>query len=201
MNKFVVNCKNTDFDVYIGRGSRWGNPYSHMQGTQATWIVESREDAVRLYEEWLIDHPELIEAAQKELKNKILGCYCAPLDCHGEVLVKYANTKTLYRPVGNDEFKLIQDANFKKFPPRLPEQPIFYPVCNLIYAKNIATKWNKSGHIVDFNIADDFISKYETHIVGSSIHEEYWIPAEDLEEFNTNIIGSINDIYSVNFDE
>jgi hypothetical protein len=63
------------------------------------------------------------------------------------------------------ELDLIRESGCKAFPPRLPEQPIFYPVL--------------------------FLAKYEVHMVGGSIHQEYWIPAEDLDEFNTNIAGEI----------
>ena len=87
----VVHCKQENFDVYIGRGSRWGNPYSHKEGTMALWVVDTREDAIRLYEEWFLAQPELVSAAKKELKNKVLGCYCSPLACHGDVLLSIAN--------------------------------------------------------------------------------------------------------------
>jgi Domain of unknown function (DUF4326) len=88
----VVHCKSGEkYDIYIGRGSRWGNPYSHREGTAALWVVETREDAIRLYEEWLRAQPELMEAVKKELKNKVLGCWCSPLACHGDVLLKISN--------------------------------------------------------------------------------------------------------------
>jgi hypothetical protein len=75
----------------------------------------------------------------------------------------------------------------------LPEQPIFYPVCNLEYAVQLSL-WNKGGTIVKFEVDDKFISKHLTHCVGSYIHTEYWIRAEELEEFNDNIIGLIEEI-------
>jgi len=87
----VVHFKKEPYDIYVGRGSKWGNPYSHMEGTAAKWVVDSREDAVRLYEEWLRAQPELVAAAKKELKGKVLGCWCKPLACHGDVLLKIAN--------------------------------------------------------------------------------------------------------------
>lgn len=88
----VVHCKSGEpYDIYVGRGSKWGNPYSHQEGTTAKWVVETREDAIRLYEEWLRAQPELMAAVKKELKSKILGCFCAPLACHGSVLLKIAN--------------------------------------------------------------------------------------------------------------
>ena len=87
----VVNCKKENYHVYIGRGSKFGNPYSHQEGTQALWVVDTREDAIRLYEEWLRAQPELMAAVKKELRGKILGCFCSPLACHGDVLLKIAN--------------------------------------------------------------------------------------------------------------
>lgn len=101
----------------------------------------------------------------------------------------------LWRPVGPIELKLIQDSGWAKFPPRLPEQPIFYPVCNKAYAEAIAKNWNVKdsgeGYVVEFYIAASYIAAYDRHIVGGKEHEEYWIPAEDLETFNNNIIGKI----------
>jgi hypothetical protein len=87
----VVNCRTEKYDIYIGRGSKFGNPYSHLPNSAAPWPVETREDAIRLYEEWIRSQPELMAAAKKELKNKILGCFCSPLACHGDVLLKIAN--------------------------------------------------------------------------------------------------------------
>jgi hypothetical protein len=106
-------------------------------------------------------------------------------------------TMTLYRPVGKNELALIEASDFTKFPPRLPEQPIFYPVCNEEYATKIARDWNakynadKLGYVTKFEVRKEFLDKYEIHVVGGEICEEYWIPAEDLEKFNENIVGKI----------
>lgn len=104
-------------------------------------------------------------------------------------------TIRLYRPVGQDEFELIQQSGFAKFPPRLPGQPIFYPVLNEEYATQIARDWNAKssgcGYVMRFFVNASFLSSYEVHTVGSSIHKEYWIPAEALGKFNENIIGTI----------
>lgn len=91
MTAKVVHCKKEPYDVYIGRGSKFGNPYSHIENTAALWVVETREDAIRLYEEWIRSQPELMSAVKNELKNKVLGCYCSPLACHGDILLKIAN--------------------------------------------------------------------------------------------------------------
>ncbi|MBP0021712.1 MAG: hypothetical protein J7647_29675 [Cyanobacteria bacterium SBLK] len=102
---------------------------------------------------------------------------------------------TLYRPVGEKELKLIERSQWTAFPPRLPEQPIFYPVLNEEYARKIARDWNVkasgSGFVTRFSIDSEYISKYPVQTVGGSIHQELWIPAEELVEFNQNIIGKI----------
>lgn len=106
-------------------------------------------------------------------------------------------TTTLFRPVGTKELALIEASDFTAFPPRLPEQPIFYPVCNEEYAAQIAREWNakfnedKIGYVTKFAVQTEFLNRYETKIVGGSTHVEYWIPAEDLEQFNQNIVGKI----------
>ena len=86
----VVHCKKADYDVYIGRPSPWGNPFSHKDGTLAQFKVASREEAVQKYEEWIRAQPTLIERAKRELKGRVLGCWCKPQLCHGDVLAKIA---------------------------------------------------------------------------------------------------------------
>ncbi len=105
----------------------------------------------------------------------------------------------LYRPVGKAELKLIEESGFKKFPPRLFHQPFFYPVLNQAYAEQIARDWNTkdpasgfAGYVTRFRVNKRFISKYPVKTVGKkSLHEELWIPAEELEDLNLNIVGSI----------
>jgi hypothetical protein len=104
----------------------------------------------------------------------------------------------LYRPVGKKEYELVAESGFKTFPPRLPQQPIFYPVLNQEYAEQIAKDWNTKdensgfvGIVLKFVVNDDYIKRFEPHIVGSRMHAEYWIPAEQLDEFNQNIIGKV----------
>jgi hypothetical protein len=104
-------------------------------------------------------------------------------------------TTTLYRSVGQAELDLLAVTSYRRFPPRLPELPIFYPVCNEKYAVQIAARWNtpddKVGFVTRFALCSDFLAKYDVHIVGSRIHAEYWIPAEELEAFNGAIVGTI----------
>jgi hypothetical protein len=83
----VVHCKVESYDVYIGRGSKWGNPFSHIAGTQARWLVPSRAEAIRRYALWIKEQSHLMSSLH-ELKGKVLGCWCKPLACHGDVLVE-----------------------------------------------------------------------------------------------------------------
>ena len=104
-------------------------------------------------------------------------------------------TTTLYRPVGPKELELIAASGFSKFPPRLPEQPIFYPVLNEEYARQIARDWNVpasgAGYVTRFTLRKDFADRYPIRTVGGSVHQELWIPAEDVAEMNRNIVGAI----------
>ena len=104
-------------------------------------------------------------------------------------------TTTLFRPVGPKELALIRASGMKSFPPRLPEQPIFYPVLNEGYAVQIARDWNApdsgSGYVTRFRVKSAFLARYPVKTVGASIHQELWIPAEDLAEMNGNIVGEI----------
>jgi hypothetical protein len=106
-----------------------------------------------------------------------------------------SETITLFRPVGPEELRLIEEANYGEFPPRLPEQPIFYPVLSEEYATKIASDWNVqasgAGYVTRFKIRRKFLSRYPIQNVGGERFQEYWIPAEDLAEFNQNIVGSI----------
>ena len=101
----------------------------------------------------------------------------------------------LFRPVGPEELELIKQSGWTRFPPRLPEQPIFYPVMNEEYASQIARDWNVpasgSGFVTKFAVKTSYVSKFEIQNVGGEIHDELWVPAEELEEFNHNIVGPI----------
>jgi hypothetical protein len=107
-----------------------------------------------------------------------------------------AETVTLYRPIGAEELRLIEETAFSAFPPRLPEQPIFYPVTNEVYPTQIARDWNtqygsRAGYVTRFRVVRAYLDQFERKIVGGRVHEEYWIPAERLAEFNDNIVGEI----------
>ena len=87
----VVHCRREPSDVYIGRPSKWGNPFSDRLGTLAEHVVASREEAISRYELWIRTQPELIAAAKVELRGKVLGCWCKPKACHGDVLARIAD--------------------------------------------------------------------------------------------------------------
>jgi hypothetical protein len=104
-------------------------------------------------------------------------------------------TVVLFRPVGPAELELLKHSDFKRWPPRLPEQPIFYPVTNERYAEEIAERWNVKdssyGAVTRFQVKATFMAKYEIQKVGASHHTEWWVPAEELEQLNDNIVGTI----------
>lgn len=107
-----------------------------------------------------------------------------------------ANT-TLFRPTGLDELKLVHDSGMKAWPPRLPGQPIFYPVMNREYAQQIARDWNAKsepaqiGFVLSFDVETKYLSRFPAQTVGAKQHEELWVPAEELDEFNRHIMGEI----------
>ena len=105
------------------------------------------------------------------------------------------STLTLYRPTGCKELALIRDTGWRMFPPRLPEQPIFYPVLEEEYAIQIARDWNTrdggTGYVLRFQVAGEYLEQFPVQTAGSRIHREYWIPAEELDEFNHHIVGEI----------
>lgn len=107
-------------------------------------------------------------------------------------------TTTLFRPVGQQELELIEASGWREFPPRLPEQPIFYPVLSEDYAVEIARDWNVkdaasgfAGFVTRFEVRSEYLARFEVHEAGGSRRKEYWIPAGELGEFNENIVGAI----------
>ncbi len=118
------------------------------------------------------------------------------------------NSTTLYRPVGQAELDLIAESGWTAFPPRLEHQPIFYPVTREDYAIQIARDWNTKdqasgfvGYVTRFSVQSNYLARFERRIVGSSKHEELWVPAEDLEEFNEHIEGAIEVIHEFRGDK
>lgn len=101
----------------------------------------------------------------------------------------------LYRPIGPDELRLIFKSGMCDFPPRFPSQPIFYPVLNEAYARQIAREWNakqdSAGYVTRFEVEDEYVLRYKPKQVGARGHVELWVPAEELKEFNRHIVGVI----------
>jgi hypothetical protein len=90
----VAHCKKDKHDVYIGRPSKWGNPFTHKKDskTLAKHVVNSREEAVEAYRKWITEgEGKHLLKDLKELNGKILGCWCSPLSCHGDVLADLVN--------------------------------------------------------------------------------------------------------------
>ncbi len=108
-------------------------------------------------------------------------------------------TIVLFRPTGPEELQLVRESGFRARPPRLPDQPIFYPVTNEDYAIQIARDWNVKasggGYVTKFHVRREFMDRYNVEKVGGAAHTEWWIPAEDLDELNRNIVGLIEVIH------
>lgn len=104
-------------------------------------------------------------------------------------------TTTMYRPVGPAEQELVKESGYTRWPARLPEQPIFYPVTNEEYAREITVQWNVpqygTGYVTRFEVLKSFADRYDIHQVGAARHTEWWIPAEEMEELNESIVGRI----------
>ena len=108
------------------------------------------------------------------------------------------DTVELFRPAGPQELRLVAESGWRRWPPRLSWQPIFYPVLDEAYATQIAREWNAGspstgyrGYVTRFRVEREFLDRYPVQRVGSDLHLEYWIPAEELEEFNRHIVGTI----------
>jgi hypothetical protein len=106
-----------------------------------------------------------------------------------------AETTTLWRPTGPEELALVEEANWHAWPPRLPEQPIFYPVLNEDYAIRIARDWNVPasgvGYVTRFEVDSAFLTRYPVRQAGGETILELWVPAEEMEDFNRHIVGPI----------
>jgi hypothetical protein len=92
LRRLVVHWKRDPYDIYIGRPTIWGNKYSHQSDTQAEFRVGTREEAIAAYERWLLSEPVMVAMAKRDLRGKVLGCWCRPKLCHGDVLARIANS-------------------------------------------------------------------------------------------------------------
>ena len=109
-------------------------------------------------------------------------------------------TIILWRPIGPEELRLIEEAGMKAFPPRLPDQPIFYPVTTEDYAVKIARDWNvpasAAGYVTRFRVRKDFLARYDVQEAGGRAHREYRIRAEQMDAFNAAIVGEIEVVHA-----
>ena len=105
------------------------------------------------------------------------------------------DTVTLYRPTGPEELELVKQSGYKLWPPRLQGQSTFYPCSNEAYATEIASQWNVRekgvGFVLRFKVRKVLMDRYPVHTVGGNHHTEWWIPAEELELLNENVVGTI----------
>lgn len=108
-------------------------------------------------------------------------------------------TTVLWRPTGPEELELVRQAGWLAWPPRLPEQPIFYPVLNEEYAVKIARDWNVPhhgvGYVTRFRVESEFLRRYPVQQAGGKTILELWVPAEELEEFNAHLVGPIEVVH------
>ncbi|GAA3890037.1 hypothetical protein [Streptomyces sedi] len=111
-----------------------------------------------------------------------------------------ARTTTLWRPTGPAELELVRAAGWRAWPPRLPEQPIFYPVLNEDYAVRIARDWNVkhdgAGFVTRFEMDSAFLARYPVRRAGGRTILELWVPAEELDEFNAHLVGEITLVHT-----
>ncbi|WP_280438275.1 ADP-ribosylation/crystallin J1 [Nocardia carnea] len=108
-------------------------------------------------------------------------------------------TTVLWRPTGPEELELIRRSGWRAWPPRLPEQPIFYPVLNEEYAIKIAREWNVPhsgvGYVTRFRVESDFVARYPVQQAGGETILELWVPAEELDDFNAHLVGPIEVVH------
>lgn len=113
-------------------------------------------------------------------------------------MTEIAETTILYRPVGRAELELIERSGWTAFPPRLEHQPFFYPVANEAYAVQIARDWNTkdaasgfAGYVTRFRVRSDYLARHPLQTAGARMHQEYWIPSEEMDDFNRALVGPI----------
>jgi nicotinamidase/pyrazinamidase len=169
-------------DLYVaGLATDYCVKFTVLDALQLGFKVHLIEDACRG-----------VDLQPDDVKNAIETMKAAGAEI---ITAKQLETTTLFRPVGPKELDLIARSDFREFPPRLPDQPIFYPVLNEEYARQIARDWNVkasgAGYVTRFQVTSAFLNRYPEQIVGGAIHRELWIPAEDLAELNRHIVGLI----------
>jgi|ERR1700722_11630062 len=179
---------------------QWGieKKYSEHQTYKTTFELHISEALVEIHGPISrIIKPDKIIIIQNKPKSNVSPTL--PMKVFDDVTQPMViSTITLFRPVGGIEHELIRQSGYKRFPPRLAHQPIFYPVVSEEYAIQIARDWNTKdvengsvGYVMKFEVRKDYITPHDVHVVGSSTHREYWIPAAQMDRFNQNIVGEI----------
>ncbi|MFJ6015027.1 ADP-ribosylation/crystallin J1 [Streptomyces sp. NPDC092952] len=109
-------------------------------------------------------------------------------------------TTTLWRPTGPEELELVRQSGWRAWPPRLPEQPLFYPVLDEEYAITIARDWNVkhsgAGFVTRFEVDTEFLRRYPVRQAGGRTILELWVPADELDDFNAHIVGGIQVVHT-----
>jgi hypothetical protein len=175
----------------------WPSPIQSIKVLRDIYAISLDDAKTRLHASpvWADQAPQW-EALHAELEE----VFARETDATGRVshMDSPSATITLFRPVGSRELALIAESDFRAFPPRLTFQPIFYPVLTEAYAIEIARDWNTKdeasdyqGFVLRFAVDAAFASRYPTRTAGAKRHQELWIPAQDLEEFNQHIVGRI----------
>lgn len=147
-----------------------------------------RDEVVRVRDE---ERPQIPETYRR---NPYPGDEVSALTTAGRTALG-PDLITLWRPTGPEELALVEASGWRRWPSRLPDQPIFYPVLNEDYAVRIARDWNVKasgiGFVTRFQVRREHLDQYEVQQVGGETILEYWIPAERLDDLNDNIVGTI----------
>lgn len=144
--------------------------------------------------------PALAEVnADPQFRGEIIGP--ARFEVEWRAALKDVPTTTLWRPTGRAELALVEASGWRRWPARLPDQPVFYPVTSRAYAERIAREWNVPhsgiGYVTRFAVVAEFMDRYAVHEAGGSQLTEWWVPAEDLEDLNDHIVGQIEVVLEV----
>jgi hypothetical protein len=184
-------------EILAAMREAWPSPIQSIKILRDVFNLSFPEAKARLHagSAWAdqVPHWESLHDALEAAFAQDASAAASPSEARGTT-----DVMVLFRPVGARELALIAESGFVAFPPRLPFQPIFYPVLTEAYATEIARNWNTKdeasdyhGFVLRFSVESAFVNRYPVRVAGATQHKELWIPAEDLEEFNRHIIGPI----------
>lgn len=174
--------------VEVWRDGRlgWASAFVAFGGTGLTNVPSPSLDEVNADPQFHV----LIDAAtfEDQWQLALAGC----------------ETTTLWRPTGPAELARVEESGWRRWPGRLPDQPIFYPVTSSEYAERIAREWNVPnsgvGYVTKFRVVTDYMARYDIHEAGGSALTEWWVPAEELDDLNDHIVGQIEVMAEVQAD-